>query len=51
MKAKLINEKLPFEMVEFDFNPETLKYNRDRPGRPTAPAHRRPASARRRRSC
>ena len=28
MKAKLINEKLPFEMVEFDFNPETLKYSR-----------------------
>ena len=28
MKAKLINEKLPFEMVEFDFNPETLKYTR-----------------------
>jgi hypothetical protein len=28
MKAKLINEKLPFEMVEFDFNPESLKYNR-----------------------
>ena len=26
MKAKLINEHLPFEMVEFDFNPETLKY-------------------------
>ncbi len=31
MKAKLINEKLPFEMVEFDFNPETLKYTRDCP--------------------
>jgi Contractile injection system tube protein len=28
MKAKLINEKLPFEMVEFDFNPESLKYTR-----------------------
>ena len=28
MKAKLVNEKLPFEMVEFDFNPETLKYTR-----------------------
>ena len=28
MKAKLINEKLPFEYVEFDFNPETLKYTR-----------------------
>jgi len=28
VKAKLINEKLPFEMVEFDFNPETLKYSR-----------------------
>jgi len=28
VKAKLINEKLPFEMVEFDFNPETLKYTR-----------------------
>ena len=28
MKAKLINEKMPFEMVEFDFNPETLKYTR-----------------------
>lgn len=28
MKAKLINEHLPFEMVEFDFNPESLKYNR-----------------------
>ncbi|MEO7370656.1 MAG: hypothetical protein ABI949_07535 [Ilumatobacteraceae bacterium] len=29
MKAKLINEKLPFEMVEFDFNPESLKYARE----------------------
>jgi hypothetical protein len=29
MKAKLINEKMPFEMVEFDFNPETLKYVRE----------------------
>ena len=28
MKAKLINEKLPFEMVQFDFNPETVKYTR-----------------------
>ncbi|MGZ4772166.1 MAG: CIS tube protein [Ilumatobacteraceae bacterium] len=28
MKAKLINEKLPFEMVEFDFNPDSLKYTR-----------------------
>ena len=28
MKAKLINEHLPFEMVDFDFNPESLKYNR-----------------------
>jgi hypothetical protein len=29
MKAKLINESLPFEIVEFDFNPETLKYTRE----------------------
>lgn len=28
MKAKLINENLPFEMVEFDFNPESLSYKR-----------------------
>ena len=28
MKAKLINEKLPFEMVEFDFNPDSLKFTR-----------------------
>jgi len=28
MKAKLINEKLPFEMVEFDFNPDSLRYSR-----------------------
>lgn len=37
MKAKLMNEKLPFEIVEFDFNPESLKYTRqtvtaNRPG-------------------
>jgi hypothetical protein len=38
MKAKLINEKLPFEMVEFDFNPESLKYTRtsDATTRPNA---------------
>jgi hypothetical protein len=29
MKAKLINEKLPFEIVEFDFNPESLTYLRE----------------------
>ena len=29
MKAKLVNEKLPFETVEFDFNPETLRYSRE----------------------
>jgi hypothetical protein len=29
VKAKLINEKLPFEMVEFDFNPESLRYTRE----------------------
>lgn len=29
MKAKLTNEKLPFEIVEFDFNPETLRYTRE----------------------
>lgn len=28
MKAKLINEKLPFEMVEFDFNPDSIRYIR-----------------------
>jgi hypothetical protein len=28
MKAKLINEHLPFEEVEFDFNPDSLKYER-----------------------
>ena len=28
MKAKLINEHMPFEMVEFDFNPESLSYKR-----------------------
>ena len=28
MKAKLINEKLPFEIVEFDFNPESLTGDR-----------------------
>ena len=36
MKAKLINEKLPFEMVEFDFNPDSLQYNRDSQQRPHA---------------
>ena len=38
MKAKLINEKLPFEMVEFDFNPDSLKYTRgsDTTTRPNA---------------
>ena len=39
MKAKLINEKMPFEIVEFDFNPESLKYYA-RPGRPPMPGHR-----------
>jgi Contractile injection system tube protein len=29
VKAKLINEKMPFEMVEFDFNPESLRYARE----------------------
>ena len=29
MKAKLINEHMPFEIVEFDFNPESLKYARE----------------------
>src|SRR5688500_10817765 len=29
MKAKLINEKLPFEIVEFDFNPESISYIRN----------------------
>lgn len=29
MKAKLYNEKLAFEMVEFDFNPDTLTYARE----------------------
>jgi hypothetical protein len=28
MKAKLINERMPFEMVEFDFNPDSLTYTR-----------------------
>lgn len=28
MKAKLISERMPFQIVEFDFNPETLKYTR-----------------------
>lgn len=29
MKAKLINEHMPFQEVEFDFNPDSLKYNRE----------------------
>lgn len=33
MKAKLINEKLAFEIVEFDFNPESIRYNRRMSGR------------------
>jgi len=28
MQAKLINEKLPFEVVEFDFNPESITIQR-----------------------
>ena len=38
MKAKLINEKLSFQMVEFDFNPDSLKYTRtsDTATRPNA---------------
>jgi nucleoid-associated protein YgaU len=28
MQAKLINEKLPFEIVEFDFNPDSIVYSR-----------------------
>ena len=39
MKAKLVNEKLPFEMVEFDFNPEALTYARE-----TSTAHNANAS-------